>query len=97
MKYGGLQALKPNASQLLQRQRRLGIRSTLRQPIDGDGHRRYGDDQLDGSGRSPPRIRLPNAALLPIPYAAEAVGRLTGRTTRVRWNPYVWRASACSS
>jgi dihydroflavonol-4-reductase len=35
------------------------------------------------AGRSPPRIRLPNAALLPIAYAAEAVGRLTGRTTRV--------------
>jgi dihydroflavonol-4-reductase len=34
-------------------------------------------------GRSPPRIRLPGAALLPIAYAAEAVGRLTGRTTRV--------------
>jgi dihydroflavonol-4-reductase len=45
----------------------------------------------------PARIRLPNAALLPITYAAEAVGRLTSRTTRVRWNPYVWRASACSS
>ena len=29
------------------------------------------------AGRSPPRIRLPNAALLPIAYAAEAVGRLT--------------------
>ena len=26
------------------------------------------------TGRSPPRIRLPNAALLPIAYAAEAVG-----------------------
>ena len=34
-------------------------------------------------GRSPPRIRLPSAALLPIAYAAEAVGRLTGRTTRI--------------
>jgi dihydroflavonol-4-reductase len=34
-------------------------------------------------GRSPPRIRLPSAALLPIAYAAEAVGRLSGRTTRV--------------
>jgi dihydroflavonol-4-reductase len=34
-------------------------------------------------GRSPPRIRLPSSALLPIAYAAEAVGRLTGRTTRV--------------
>jgi dihydroflavonol-4-reductase len=34
-------------------------------------------------GRRPPRIRLPSAALLPIAYAAEAVGRLTGRTTRV--------------
>jgi len=36
------------------------------------------------AGRSPPRIRLPNAALLPIAYAAEAVGRLTGRTTHVK-------------
>jgi dihydroflavonol-4-reductase len=34
-------------------------------------------------GRSPPRIRLPSAPLLPIAYAAEAVGRLTGRTTRI--------------
>src|SRR5882762_7181295 len=39
------------------------------------------------AGRSPPRIRLPNAALLPIAYAAEAVGRLTGRTTRVTVEP----------
>ena len=38
------------------------------------------------AGRSPPRIRLPNAAL-PIAYAAEAVGRLTGRTTRVTVEP----------
>jgi hypothetical protein len=37
LKYGGLQALKPNASHLLQRQRRLGIRPILRQPIDGNG------------------------------------------------------------
>lgn len=35
------------------------------------------------AGRSPPRIRLPNAAVLPIAYAAEAMARLTGRTTRV--------------
>ncbi|MGB9330959.1 MAG: hopanoid-associated sugar epimerase [Steroidobacteraceae bacterium] len=34
-------------------------------------------------GRSPPRIRLSSAALLPVAYAAEAVGRLTGRTTRI--------------
>ena len=38
---------------------------------------------FSAAGRSPPRIRLPNAALLPIAYAAEAVGRLTGRTTRI--------------
>ena len=38
------------------------------------------------AGRSPPRIRLPNGAL-PIAYAAEAVGRLTGRTTRVTVEP----------
>jgi len=35
------------------------------------------------AGRSPPRIRLPNAAVLPLAYAAEAIARLTGRTTRV--------------
>jgi dihydroflavonol-4-reductase len=35
------------------------------------------------AGRGPPRVRLPTAALLPIAYAAEAVGRLTGRTTRI--------------
>jgi dihydroflavonol-4-reductase len=35
------------------------------------------------AGRSPPRIRLPNAAVLPLAYAAEAMARLTGRTTRV--------------
>jgi dihydroflavonol-4-reductase len=35
------------------------------------------------AGRRPPRIRLPGAAVLPIAYAAEAMARLTGRTTRV--------------
>jgi dihydroflavonol-4-reductase len=35
------------------------------------------------AGRSPPRIRLPNAAVLPLAYAAEAIARLTGRSTRV--------------
>jgi dihydroflavonol-4-reductase len=35
------------------------------------------------AGRGPPRIRLPIAALLPIAYAAEAAGRLTGRSTRI--------------
>jgi dihydroflavonol-4-reductase len=33
--------------------------------------------------RSPPRIRLPHAALLPAAYASEALARLTGRRTRV--------------
>jgi len=37
------------------------------------------------AGRSPPRIRMPSAALLPIAYAAEAVGRLTGRMDAVLW------------
>jgi dihydroflavonol-4-reductase len=35
------------------------------------------------AGRSPPRIRLPNAAVLPLAYAAEAMAWLTGRTTRI--------------
>ena len=35
------------------------------------------------AGRSPPRIRLPNAAALPLAYAAEAMAWLTGRTTRI--------------
>jgi dihydroflavonol-4-reductase len=35
------------------------------------------------TGRKPPRIRLPSAVVLPIAYVAEAVARLTGRTTRV--------------
>jgi dihydroflavonol-4-reductase len=34
-------------------------------------------------GRKPPRIRLPRAALLPVAYAAEALARVTGRSTRV--------------
>jgi dihydroflavonol-4-reductase len=33
--------------------------------------------------RSPPRIRMPHAALLPLAYAAETLARLTGRGTRV--------------
>jgi dihydroflavonol-4-reductase len=33
--------------------------------------------------RSPPRIRLPHSALLPVAYASEALARLTGRGTRV--------------
>jgi dihydroflavonol-4-reductase len=35
------------------------------------------------AGRSPPRIRLPHAALLPVAYASEALARLTGRSSRV--------------
>jgi len=35
------------------------------------------------AGRSPPRIRLPTAALLPIAYVADALGRLSGRTMRL--------------
>jgi len=35
------------------------------------------------AGRSPPRIRLPHAALLPIAYASEAFARATGAATRV--------------
>jgi dihydroflavonol-4-reductase len=34
-------------------------------------------------GRSPPRIRLPYAAVLPIAYVAEAMARVTGRSGRV--------------
>jgi dihydroflavonol-4-reductase len=34
-------------------------------------------------GRRPPRLRLPHAALLPVAYAAELVGRLSGRSTRI--------------
>jgi dihydroflavonol-4-reductase len=34
-------------------------------------------------GRSPPRIRLPTAALLPIAYVADALGRLSGRSMRL--------------
>jgi dihydroflavonol-4-reductase len=35
------------------------------------------------AGRSPPRVRLPHAALLPIAYASEALARVTGAATRV--------------
>jgi dihydroflavonol-4-reductase len=35
------------------------------------------------AGRSPPRVRLPTAALLPIAYVADAMGRLSGRTMRL--------------
>jgi dihydroflavonol-4-reductase len=35
------------------------------------------------AGRSPPRIRLPTAALLPIAYVADALGRLSGRSMRL--------------
>jgi dihydroflavonol-4-reductase len=34
-------------------------------------------------GRKPPRIRLPLAAVLPVAYAAEAIARVTGRTSRI--------------
>jgi dihydroflavonol-4-reductase len=34
-------------------------------------------------GRRPPRIRLPHAALLPVAYAAELMGRLSGRSSRI--------------
>src|SRR5256885_10967709 len=34
-------------------------------------------------GRKAPRIRLPHAAVLPLAYAAEALARITGRTTRI--------------
>ena len=34
-------------------------------------------------GRSPPRIRLPHGAVLPIAYVAELYARLTGKPTRV--------------
>jgi len=35
------------------------------------------------AGRKPPRVRLPHAAILPVAYAAEALARVTGRSTRV--------------
>ncbi len=35
------------------------------------------------AARRPPRIRVPQSALLPIAYASEALARLTGRGTRV--------------
>jgi len=34
-------------------------------------------------GRKAPRIRLPHAAVLPLACAAEALARITGRTTRI--------------
>lgn len=34
-------------------------------------------------GRSPPRVRLPHGAVLPVAYVAELYARLTGRPTRV--------------
>jgi dihydroflavonol-4-reductase len=34
-------------------------------------------------GRTPPRVRLPYAAVLPVAYVAEAFARLTGRSGRV--------------
>ena len=35
------------------------------------------------TGRKPPSIRLPYAAVLPLAYAAEAFARLSGRTGRI--------------
>jgi dihydroflavonol-4-reductase len=35
------------------------------------------------TGRSPPRIRLPHAAVLPLAYASEVLARATGRGARV--------------
>ena len=35
------------------------------------------------AGRSPPRIRLPHAAILPLAFLSEGFARLTGRPTRV--------------
>ncbi len=35
------------------------------------------------AGRSPPRIRLPHAAVLPVAHVAELFARLTGRPTRI--------------
>jgi dihydroflavonol-4-reductase len=35
------------------------------------------------TGRSPPRIRLPHSAVLPVAYLSELYARLTGRSTRV--------------
>jgi dihydroflavonol-4-reductase len=35
------------------------------------------------AGRSPPRIRLPHAAVLPVAYVSQLYARLTGRPTRV--------------
>ncbi len=35
------------------------------------------------AGRSPPRIRLPYAAVLPIAYVAEVVAKVSGRSGRI--------------
>jgi dihydroflavonol-4-reductase len=35
------------------------------------------------AGRSPPRIRLPHAAILPLAFLSEGLARLTGRPTRI--------------
>jgi dihydroflavonol-4-reductase len=35
------------------------------------------------AGRSPPRVRLPHGAVLPVAYVSELYARLTGRPTRV--------------
>jgi dihydroflavonol-4-reductase len=35
------------------------------------------------AGRSPPRLRLPHATLLPVAYASEALARVTGAAARV--------------
>jgi dihydroflavonol-4-reductase len=34
-------------------------------------------------GRSPPRVRLPYAVILPLAYAAEAVAKISGRSGRL--------------
>jgi dihydroflavonol-4-reductase len=34
-------------------------------------------------GRKPPKVRLPGAVVMPIAYVAEAVARVTGRSTRI--------------
>jgi dihydroflavonol-4-reductase len=34
-------------------------------------------------GRKPPSVRLPSGVVMPIAYVAEAVARLTGRSTRI--------------
>jgi dihydroflavonol-4-reductase len=34
-------------------------------------------------GRKPPSVRLPSGVVIPIAYIAEAVARVTGRSTRI--------------